>query len=90
MFKDVQKTDMPEQVRLFVSSDCEVCKQAEKFIRAWSETHSDVNVEIVPVLSVLEEVVRRQISYTPALIIDDQVIVKPDLSVEQIADVLPD
>lgn len=90
MLKDGQETDMPQRVRLFVSSDCDSCDQAAMFIQVWSESHSDVDVEIVSVLSVPEDAVRWQILYTPALIIDDRVVVKPDLSVEQIADVLPD
>lgn len=90
MSKDSRQFDMPRQVRLFVSSDCEACEQAERFVREWAKAHLDVSVEIVPVLSALEEVVCYQIFYTPALIIDDSVLIKQDLSVEQIADLLPD
>ena len=55
----------------------------------WSKNHLEVKIETVSVLSAPEEVVRLQIFYTPALVINDKPIVKQDLSVEEIAELLP-
>jgi predicted thioredoxin/glutaredoxin len=87
--KDNHRISEGHHVRLFVSSDCELCDQASAFLEQWSENHLEVKTEIVSVLSAPEEVVRLQIFYTPALIVDGEVIVKQELSVEQIAELLP-
>ncbi|RMG96364.1 MAG: hypothetical protein D6706_10315 [Chloroflexi bacterium] len=78
------------RVKLFVSSECEVCDQATAFLQQWSKNHAEVKTEIVSVLNAPEEVVRLQIFYTPALMIDGKVIVRQDLSVEEIAELLPE
>ena len=89
MPKDTDQNSEVRHVRLFVSSDCEVCDQAEGYLQQWSENHPEIKTEIISVLHEPEEVVRLQIFYTPALVIDSEVIVKQDLSVEQIAELLP-
>ena len=82
------KSSEMQRVKLFVSSECEECDRAADFLQQWSRNHSEVKTEIVSVLSVPEDVVRLQIFYTPALVIDGEVIVKQDLSVERIAELL--
>ncbi len=92
MPKDNQQSGKASKVRhvkLFVSSECEVCDQAAAFLQQWSKNHSEIKTETVSVLSAPEEVVRLQIFYTPALVINDKPIVKQDLSVEEIAEILP-
>ena len=76
-------------VRLFVSSDCENCDQAEGYFHQWAADHPHIKTEVISVLQAPEEVVRLQIFYTPALVIDNQVIVRHNLLVEQIAELLP-
>ena len=83
------KSSEVRRVKLFVSSECEVCDQAAAFLQQWSKTHSEIKTETISVLSAPEEVVRLQIFYTPALVINDKPIVKQDLSVEEIAELLP-
>lgn len=88
MSEDSQKSSKVQRVKLFVSSECDVCDRAVAFLQQWSRNHSEVKTEIVSVLSAPEDVVRLQIFYTPALVIDGEVIVKQDLSVERIAELL--
>ena len=76
------------RVKLFISSECEVCDQAVAFLQQWSKNHTEIKTETISVLSATEEVVRLQIFYTPALVINDKPIVKQDLSVEEIAELL--
>lgn len=83
------KTSKVRHVKLFVSSECEICEQAAALLRQWSKNHLEVKTETISVLSAPEEVVRLQIFYTPALVIDNEVIVKQDLSIEEIAALLP-
>ena len=83
------KSSEVRRVKLFVSSECEVCDQAAVFLQQWSKTHLEIKTETISVLSAPEEVVRLQIFYTPALVINDKPIVKQDLSVEEIAKLLP-
>jgi hypothetical protein len=87
--KDDHRISKVRHVRLFVSTDCELCDRASAFLEEWSENHLEVKTEIVSVLSAPEEVVRLQIFYTPALIVDNKPVVKQDLSVDEIAKLLP-
>lgn len=89
MPKDNQQSSKVRHINLFVSSNCEACDRATAYIQQWSKNHSEVKTETVSVFSVPEEVVRLQIFYTPALVIDGEVIVEQDLSIEQIAELLP-
>lgn len=77
-------------VRLFISSDCENCDQAEGYFHQWAANHPHIKTEVISVLQAPEEVVRLQIFYTPALVIDNQVIVRQDLSVEEFVELLPE
>ena len=88
MPKDNHQNSQVCHVKLFVSSDCELCDQAEDYLQQWSENKPEVKTETVSVLQSPEEVVRLQIFYTPALVIDGEVIVKQNLSVTEIEELL--
>lgn len=76
------------QIRLFISTDCETCKQIIDYVQAWAQQHPTVQIDILSVLEHPVEVVRHQIFYTPALVIDGQTVSEQNLTVDRIAEIL--
>lgn len=68
------ETKCAYQIQLFVSSDDPVCDEVATALHAWGDGRTDTCIEMTPVLSQPEEVVRLQIFYTPALVINGKLI----------------
>lgn len=76
------------KVQLFISTECERCDVFAKYLQQWSVQHPTVQVEILPVLEHPIDVVRHQIFYTPALVIDGQLIREKNLTQARIVQLL--
>ncbi len=76
------------QIQFFVSSECETCEQVETFLQGWTNDHPPTTLAIMPVLEYPEEVVRLQIFYTPAVVVNGKVLSEPNLSIEKVAQFL--
>ena len=63
-----------QEIQLFVSSEDEQEAQFGAFLREWTTSHPTVRTEIVPILRQPEKVVRLQIKFTPALVVDGAVV----------------
>lgn len=74
---------------LYVASDSVVCKTVAADLRQWGEGR-DVTIDIVPVLSRPRDVVRMQIFYAPALVVDGRLVAGGIESREDLARFLPD
>ncbi len=61
-------------IQLFVSSEDPVCDEVAAALYAWGNGRADACIEMVPVLSQPKMVVRLQIFYTPALVINGKLV----------------
>jgi hypothetical protein len=77
-------------IHLFVSKDDPICDEVAESLLAWGKERTDCVIEVISVLSQPEEVVRLQIFYTPALVMDGQLIAGGINSTEDLARFLPD
>jgi hypothetical protein len=68
------ETSCAYQIQLFVSSEDPVCEEVATALYAWGDDRTDSCIEMTPVLSQPEKVVRLQIFYTPALVINGKLI----------------
>ena len=81
-----------KKVQLFINSDEELCDPLVKFIQTWDDGGSKPLGCEVEILSVLEnpvDVVRYQLFYTPAVVIDGEVAGTNVRTVEQLESLLP-
>jgi hypothetical protein len=77
-------------ISLFISKDDPISEEVAESLLAWGKGRADCAIEVIPVLSQPEEVVRLQIFYTPALVMDGQLIAGGINSTEDLARFLPD
>jgi hypothetical protein len=76
-------------IHLFVSKDDPICDEVAESLLAWGQGRTDCVIEVIPALSEPEEVVRLQIFYTPALVMDGQLIAGGINSIDDLARFLP-
>ena len=72
---------------LFVCSACQLCAQAASYCREWVGDLPDVSLEIIRIRQRPAQFVRLGLMYTPALVIDGQVVAQ-NVSVDRLADLL--
>lgn len=64
------ETKCTYKIQLYVSSEDPVCDEIATALYDWGDARTDSCIEMVPVLSRPEMIVRLQIFYTPALVIN--------------------
>ncbi len=77
-------------IQLFVSSEHQESDEVAAALLSWAGGRSDVRIEMVPVLSRPEAVVRLGIFYAPALVVDGQLVAGGIESAADLANFLPD
>ncbi len=86
--RDLYNMTKIKRIQLFVSTDCESCEQILDYVQGWVQRHPTVQLDILPVLEHPIDVVRHQIFYTPALVIDGQAIGEQNLSIARMTEIL--
>ena len=84
---DHNQTGQTQRVTLFVCSGCKGCDEAAIFLRGWANARERVTLGTVSILRQPEQVVRLGISDTPALVVDDELLVQ-NVSVDTLAELL--
>ncbi len=85
----MNNTNLHHRINLFVSTDDSISEEVAESLIAWGEGRSDCTIEIIPVLSRPEQVIRLQIFYTPALVINGTLIAGGISSPSDLSQFLP-
>lgn len=65
-----------QKITLFVCSGCLACERAETFLQGWAQGRADASLEVVTIEKRPSDFVRRGITQTPAIILEDELVVQ--------------
>jgi len=77
----------PIHIHLFIRSDSPECERATALMRKWAAARSNAVFSAVPVLEEPKQVVRLGIAYTPALVVNGELIAQ-DRSPAELMEIL--
>lgn len=76
-----------QKITLFVCSGCLACERAETFLQGWVQGRADASLEVITIEKRPSDFVRRGITQTPAIILEDELVVQ-NVTTEMLAEYL--
>jgi len=80
----MQSSDQPvTHMQLFIANEDEHCTAVQNYLVAWVQKRKDVTLQIIPILDDPIKLIRLEINYTPALVVNNKLITQ-NCSVDEV------
>ena len=70
------KHPQPISIQVFISTDDEACTDVKDFMESWIKDHDGIQLEFIPILENPIRLIRLGITHTPAIVVDNKVMVQ--------------